>query len=745
MLQTHRLLAFHRFTAGRTPTCLGRLFTVVPVLALALGGGCSSDVSPAQHKADPGTTPADAGETAGADPHAGPRSSDASTSVGEDPNAPCADGETDDTCAHAASVANDAGAHDGTPPAGPSECGDGVVDALEQCDPGHPTAGATCTDLCTLNVCGDGELGSDEECDDGATGSDACSDESKLIEPGAGPDPNRPINCGDGLVGDDEICDDANLVDGDGCASNCSQEPGFSCAAPGNPCIPIAPCGDAIVATSEQCDDGAKVSGDGCSEQCKLEKGMKCSGAPSVCEPVTCGDAITEGSEGCDDGNTLPFDGCSASCEREPSCTQGSACTSTCGDGVVQGEQCDDGNLLDGDGCSSLCVTEPTFSCEVASAPCEQLNGECVLRLAVIYRDHSEAHPDFGPIAGECSRAIDESGERVAAQVLTKGLVLPQLDAEGRPQLASDVGIQACDSGADVESYTAITQFADWFRDADNAVVVPRTLLLFQNGDGSYVNRFREDGTQFLGYADETGSGEGDFTCSWCLDGDCQDRCIGDEVMFDGTPLFFPVDDITGPTADPGPAKIPAEYGYAAGPWEADVSGADEHNFYFTSEFQFSFAFDAATNATLEIMGDDDVWVYVNGVLAIDLGGLHMPQQGSVTLNAQSASTFGLLAGNVYSLSIFHAERGLQSSSFRLRLSGFEAASSQCQTACGDGILGVGEECDDGVNDGGYGECLPDCRLGEFCGDGVINGPEHCDPGASGSTACPGCRVPRLR
>jgi hypothetical protein len=39
------------------------------------------------------------------------------------------------------------------------------------------------------------------------------------------------------------------------------------------------------------------------------------------------------------------------------------------------------------------------------------------------------------------------------------------------------------------------------------------------------------------------------------------------------------------------------------------------------------------------------------------------------------------------------------------------------------------ETCDDGVNDGSYGGCTPQCKLGPHCGDTFVNGPEECDHG----------------
>jgi fibro-slime domain-containing protein len=49
---------------------------------------------------------------------------------------------------------------------------------------------------------------------------------------------------------------------------------------------------------------------------------------------------------------------------------------------------------------------------------------------------------------------------------------------------------------------------------------------------------------------------------------------------------------------------------------------------------------------------------------------------------------------------------------------------------CGDSVVKAPEECDDGENDGGYGECGPGCLQGPGCGDGVVQAPEEqCDEG----------------
>jgi len=138
--------------------------------------------------------------------------------------------------------------------------------------------------------------------------------------------------------------------------------------------------------------------------------------------------------------------------------------------------------------------------------------------------------------------------------------------------------------------------------------------------------------------------------------------------------------------------------------------------------------------------------VFVNSILAVDLGGWHVPLDGSVTVNAQSANRYELDDGSVYEIAIFQAERQTQGSSFRLTLSGFNLTPSYCEGDCGDGEVGPGEECDDGMNDGGYDECAPGCVLGPTCGDAIVQEPyeEVCDDGVNDGSyggCAPNCQL----
>lgn len=117
-------------------------------------------------------------------------------------------------------------------------------------------------------------------------------------------------------------------------------------------------------------------------------------------------------------------------------------------------------------------------------------------------------------------------------------------------------------------------------------------------------------------------------------------------------PGFYPIDDfqyLDSAKTIPNPK------------FDWDIQGC-KHNYSFAMKINAQFRY--VKGQYFEFRGDDDVWVFIDNRLVVDIGGCHSPVEGAVDLD-----TLGLVEGKEYPFQIFFSERNATGSNFKMRTS----------------------------------------------------------------------------
>ena len=621
-----------------------------------------------------------------------------------------------------------------------AECGDGWVwFGMEQCDDGNTTGGDGCSATCQLEtaVCGNGIPEPGEQCDDGnLSNNDSCLATCQNAA------------CGDGFVWFGvEQCDDGNTTPGDGCSATCQletavcgngiPEPGEQCddgnLSNNDSCLATcvnATCGDTFLWNGvEQCDDGNTTGGDGCSATCQLEVAVCGNGIPEVgeecddgnfsntdactnsCQYAECGDGFVWGGvEQCDDGNTLPGDGCDANCQTE---------TATCGNSITEpGEDCDDGNLTNSDSCLNTCVAAScgdgyiwitqeecddgnTVSGDGCDANCQVESPTCVPDWAYLFCNGGDT---WSTGAGGATDALDSypcTGRDESGPEYTYTFTAPESGQVTVQFTDMDPGIDldllVLSYGGGICAPENCISFGDnmvtWSAVAGNTYFI---LVDGANGDvGGYSvtmtcpgcgNGIPEPGEQ----CDDGNFDNSDACLSTCQNATCGDGFVwaGVEQCDDGNTT--PGDGCDANCQYENPMCQP-DWTLACGGgdnWSTEFGGAtdvvDSYScsglFFDGPEYTYTFTSADDQQVTVDLTGAP---VALDLLVLTDNGGMCDPT--SCLAYGNNQVVFAATAGQTYYVVV--DGRNGTSGNYNVSLS--------CSN-CGNGLIEVGEDCDDG-------------------------------------------------
>ena len=544
-------------------------------------------------------------------------------------------------------------------------------------------------------ICGDGVVEGGESCDDGNdVDTDDCS--NTCHAPG----------CGDGVLNFDEACDDGNTVEGDGCDSNCTQT--F--------------CGNGILSAGEECDDKNTISGDGCDINCK---------------PTACGNGAMSTGEICDDGNTVDGDGCDSNCT-----------VTGCGNDVVGGtEQCDDGNTTNADGCSATCMTE-TLEIEPNDdgTPATGATGITGNDFSITAPDANGAISNSATIVAALSPAGDEDIFKLtntASVAMRVRIDTYNLEMGFGLGISCGTATTSIDTGIQVRN-AAGTVLASNDDKASSDNCAGLTIGLFP-GDVVYVQVVEfGDNKVAASYAVDI-----KYTPAVCGDGDVQPGEQCDDMNTTANDGCSATCQIEGPytEVEPNEDGTPSTGG----------SGTVGNDFGSTNPLNNGvLTTDVTILGSLSPAGDEDIFAFTNTrLVAVEVtfdvwnmatnfgvGTSCTTAPGSIDPAVHVRDASGGTLGNnddrnssdncpSIKFSLFPGETRflhLVENGDNAVITSYALVVKYKNVVCGDMVVGLGEQCDDGNTMSGD-LCDSTCQVEPFCGDSIMQPNEQCDDG----------------